>query len=94
MSRRFYWGSIIGVSLACYALIGGFSESVAKPMVECKDGKCVIAEADWKRFQEFHKQVRIQMEAINEATEAQNKQLYGLMGQLAACNSRIPQKEI
>jgi hypothetical protein len=66
----------------------------AKPMVECKDGKCVISEADWKRFQEFHRQVRIQMEAINEATEAQNKQLYGLMGQLAACNSRIPQKEI
>jgi hypothetical protein len=66
----------------------------AKPMVECKDGKCVIAEDDWKRFQEFHRQVRIQMEAINEAAEAQNKQMYGLMGQLAACNSRIPQKEI
>lgn len=94
MTRRFYWGAIVGVSLACYALIGGFSELQAKPMVECKSGKCVIDEADWKRFQEFHKQVRTQMEAINEATEAQNKQLYGLMGQLAACNSRQPQKEI
>lgn len=66
----------------------------AKPMVECKDGKCVIAEADWKRFQEFHKQVRTQMEAINEATEAQNKQMYALMGQLAACNASKPQREV
>jgi hypothetical protein len=94
VSKRFYWGSIIGVSLACFALVGGFSESVAKSLAECKNGKCVMDEADYKRLQEFHKQVRIQMEAINEATEAQNKQLYGLMGQLAACNSRIPPKEI
>jgi hypothetical protein len=65
-----------------------------KQMAECKDGKCVIAEADWKQFQAFHRQVRIQMEAMAEGVEAQNKQLYGLMGQLAACNSRIPQKEI
>ena len=64
-----------------------------KPMVECANGKCVISEADWKQFQEFHKAARAQMENMAEGMEAQNKQMYGLMGALAACRSRQPEKE-
>lgn len=84
----------IGLGCIALALVWPVHDLRAKPMVECANGKCVIDEADWKRFQEFHKQVRAQMEAINEATEQQNEQLYGLMGQLAACNASKPQREV
>jgi hypothetical protein len=63
-------------------------------MVECKDGKCSIAEADWRQFQEFHALTHKRMGQINAEVADTNRTMRQLMGQLAACMSRQPEREI
>lgn len=94
MSKKEYIGWIIGLPLACYALVGGYQAAYAKPMVECKNGMCQISEEDWNRFREFHLETRKQMARIDESIANQNQAYIGLMGALAACQARTPQKEV
>lgn len=86
----------LAIALGCIALalVWPVHELRAKPMVECRDGKCVMDEADYRRLQEFHAETRKQMDRINESIENHNKAYVGLMGQLAACQSRQPQREV
>jgi hypothetical protein len=58
MRHRCYLGLGIAFTAAFVALMGGWNETYAKPMAECKNGKCVIDEADWERFKAFHKRVK------------------------------------
>jgi hypothetical protein len=65
----------------------------AKPMVECKDGKCVISEDDWNRYREFHIATRQRMKEIDKGIEVQNNLFTKLLNDLVTCQSRAPQRE-
>jgi hypothetical protein len=65
-----------------------------KPMAECSNGKCVISEADWKQFQEFHKQTRKGVEDMQAHIGEQSRALMGMMGKLAACQAKQPEREV
>jgi hypothetical protein len=84
----------IGLGVMALALLWPIHDLNAKPMVECKDGKCVIDEADWQRYREFHIETKRQMHRIDAQINVQNALFEKLMGDLTTCQSRTPQKEV
>jgi hypothetical protein len=73
--------------------IAGYQANAA-PMAVCKDGKCVIAEEDWKRFQEFHKAVKEATGRVNETIEQLQAQVQSTDAQLARCKSQQADRPI
>lgn len=93
MKKRSEIHLAIGLGAIALALVWPIHME-AKPMVECKDGLCVISEADWNRYREFHLETRKQMARIDEAVAEQNKAYLQLMGALNACQPKIPEREV
>jgi hypothetical protein len=84
----------IGLGVMSLALLWPIHNLEAKPLVECKNGKCVIDEADWEKYREFAKAQRLAMEAMQEEGARNTRTFMALMGELAKCQSRLPQKEV
>lgn len=93
MKKRSEIHLAIGLGAIALALVWPIHME-AKPMVECRDGKCVISEADWNRYREFHLETRKQMARINESIAEGNKAYIQLMGRLAARQAKIPEREV
>ena len=70
-----------------------FAQAPGKPMAECSQGKCVIAEADWKQLQEFHKLTRKRMESMHSDLQEQSRVMNSMLGQIMECRSRLPERE-
>jgi hypothetical protein len=84
----------VGLGVMSLALLWPIHNLEAKPMVECKDGKCVIDETDLKRYREFASAQTKAMEAMQEEGARNTRTFMALMGELAKCQSRLPQKEV
>lgn len=67
-------------------------QSDAKPFAECRDGVCTISEADWKRYQEFHRQTLIVMEKIDANTLDMEATIQGLSGEVNRCHSQLEKR--
>lgn len=93
MKPRCYLGLGIALTASFVALMGGYTESQAKPMVECKDGQCVISEADWKRFQAYHKRVQEVTAAVDAQTQSLQRQAELAQAEAARCKSQLPDRE-
>jgi hypothetical protein len=65
----------------------------AGPLANCDSGKCWMAEADYKKLQDFHRQSRKSAELMQAHIAEQELNLIRLLGQLRACSSRLPEKE-
>lgn len=94
MRPRCYLGLGIAFTASFVALMGGYGESQAGPMAECKDGKCTISEADWKQFQAFHKRVREVTAAVDEQTQSLQRQAELAQAEAARCKSQLPEKTV
>ena len=77
-----------------WALLGPIQEARAeRPMAECKDGKCVVAEADWKRFKEFWRAVEKFANELQEKAQQDAQAQANLMGQLAGCKAMLEERK-
>ena len=90
MKPRCYLGLGIALTAAFVALMGGYTESQAGPMAECKDGKCTISEADWKQFQAFHKRVREMTAAVDAQTASLMREAEIARAEAARCKAQQP----
>lgn len=73
---------LLACSLPAYA-------QLSRPMAVCSDGKCVVSEADWLAFKDFHKRTRDMLEAIDAQTDRLNDEVSGTRVQLARCEARL-----
>jgi hypothetical protein len=62
-----------------------------KPLATCKDGKCVMSEADYKRLKEFIAEVQKRTEANNQVEAQVNEMLAQYQGALETCKERQKQ---
>lgn len=77
-----------------WALLGPITNVRAeKPMAVCKDGKCVVAEADWKRFKEFWKRVEQFAMEMDEKAQADQKAQWELMQKLNSCMAILAERK-
>lgn len=58
-----------------------------KPVAECKDGKCVMSEEDFKRLQEFVAAVQKVSEENDSISEDVNQRLDALQSKVAKCDA-------
>lgn len=78
----------------CVALFGPISEARAqKPMAVCENGKCVVAEADWKRFKEFWKRVEQFAKDMDEKANADAKAQWELAQKLNSCMAILAERK-
>jgi hypothetical protein len=81
---------------ACIAipLLGGMKEAYAEPlpMVVCQFGKCVMAEADWKKLKDYHKAVHASLRNLESATNIMQKIGQELHAKLARCEAHLRQR--
>jgi ABC-type multidrug transport system ATPase subunit len=63
----------------------------ADEIAVCKDGKCVMSEADYKRLKEFIAEVQKRTEANNQVEAQVNEMLAQYQGALETCKERQKQ---
>lgn len=76
-----------------WALLGPMNARAEKPMADCKDGKCVVAEADWNRFKEFWKQVEQAAQAMDEKAQADMQSQYEQARKLQSCLAILAERK-
>jgi uncharacterized protein YfbU (UPF0304 family) len=62
-----------------------------KPLAVCKDGVCVMTEADYKRLQEFVAEVQKRFEHNDKIETEINEMLAQYQGALATCREKQKQ---
>lgn len=94
MRRTTFIGFLFAIGAIAAGLVWPIRDIYAKPMVECRNGQCVISEEDWKRFQEFHRQTLIARDRIEQGVDQINGRLEGTEAELARCKSRLERRPV
>jgi hypothetical protein len=82
------------LAAVCVALFGPMNDARAqKPMAVCKDGKCVVSEADWKRFKEFWKRVEQFARDMDEKAQADQKGQWAQAQKLESCLAILAERK-
>lgn len=76
-----------------WALLGPMNARAEKPMAECKDGKCVVAEADWKRFKEFWKRVEQFAKEMDDKANSDMKAQWEQAQKLQSCLAILAERK-
>lgn len=76
-----------------WALLGPLNAKAEKPMAVCKDGKCVVSEADWKRFKEFWKSVEKYANDLQEKAQKDAMRDAETVGKLAGCMAMLEERK-
>jgi hypothetical protein len=63
--------------------------NLPRAMATCSAGQCVISEADWLAFKDFHKRTREVVDQIDAQTERLNNEVERTRIQLARCEARL-----
>ena len=66
----------------------------AGELAKCDNGKCWMAESDYRRLQEYHKAAREALLAVEAEQARHQASTIRLLNELNACRSRQPEKEI
>lgn len=91
MKRLFPFG--IGIAAICAALISLTGDATARPVAECKDGKCVMSEEDFRRLQEFYKSVRDYAAALEKKAQQDAQGVGSLMQKLNSCMAILEERK-
>ena len=92
MKRLFPLG--FGIAVMCAAFIVAMDDAKAeKPMAECRDGKCVVKEDDWKRFKEFWKRVEQFARDMDAKAMEDAKAQYALTQKLNSCMAILDERK-
>lgn len=76
----------------CVALFGPDARA-EKPMADCANGKCIIAEADWKRFKEFWKRVEQFAQEMDAKAQADMRSQYEQARKLESCLAILAERK-
>lgn len=91
MKRLIAFGFPLAAILA--ALLGPVNARAEKPMAECANGKCVVAEADWKRFKEFWKRVEQFARDMDEKATQDAQRGYEQARKLDSCLAILAERK-
>lgn len=90
MRRLLWWLFAFAALLA--TLIPANDALAQKPVAECREGKCVMDEADYRKLQEFYQALKAFAEATEKKAEIDGQISSNLMRELYSCKAQLNQR--
>jgi hypothetical protein len=91
--KRAIW-CVVATSLLVMIFFPALANAPTKPFALCANGQCVMAEADYRKLQQFHKDARVAFQGMQGHIEEQDAVINRLAGQVAACKSRQAERDL